>query len=200
MLRLVDAMPDPQPSALRVVGIDEYAMRKGRVYGTLLVDVETRRPVDLLPDREAAIVAAWLAECPEIEVVCRDRAPFFAEGASTGAPIAVQVADRARAEDRIRTARVTGLRNLPLHDGAQNRIWLEIVQIALDVPAWMPKLALEGPVRRWKPKRPRLRLFSAAAQLVTTGRRRILRLARHWPWTRMITAAFERLQALPNPG
>ncbi|MFI1035914.1 IS1380 family transposase [Streptomyces sp. NPDC020951] len=84
---------------------------------------------------------------------------------------------RARAEDRIRAARDTGLRNLPLHQTAQNRIWLEIVQIALDLLAWMPMLALTGQARRWEPKRLRLRLFSAAAQLVTTGRRRILRLA-----------------------
>nr|WSW71326.1 IS1380 family transposase [Streptomyces sp. NBC_00995] len=107
---------------------------------------------------------------------------------------------RARAEDRIRNARATGLRNLPLHRTAQNRIWLEIVQIALDLLAWMPMLALTGRARLWEPRRLRLRLFTTAGQLVTTGRRRILRLAQHWPWTRHITAALERLALLPNPG
>ncbi|MFD0119436.1 IS1380 family transposase [Streptomyces sp. NPDC058320] len=107
---------------------------------------------------------------------------------------------RARAEDRIRAARATGLRNLPLHTTAQNKVWLEIVQIALDLLAWMPMLALTGTARLWDPRRLRFRLFSAAAQLVTTGRRRILRLTRHWPWTREITTALERLALLPNPG
>jgi len=88
---------------------------------------------------------------------------------------------RARAEDRIRAARATGLRNLPLHDTAQNQIWLEIVQIALDLLAWMPLLALTGQARLWESRRLRFRLFSTAAQLVTTGRRRMLRLAGHWP-------------------
>ncbi|MEU4302163.1 IS1380 family transposase [Kitasatospora aureofaciens] len=122
---------------------------------------------------------------------------------TTRAPIAhleLRYRQRARAEDRIRAARDTGLRNLPLHQTAQNQIWLEIVQLALDLLAWMPMLALTGTARRWEPKRMRLRLFSAAAQLVTTGRRSYLRLARHWPWTDVITSAFARLHALPNPG
>ncbi|GGZ28986.1 hypothetical protein GCM10010327_69120 [Streptomyces nitrosporeus] len=63
---------------------------------------------------------------------------------------------RARAEDRIRAARATGLRNLPLHTTAQNKVWLEIVQIALDLLAWMPMLALTGKARLWEPRRLRL--------------------------------------------
>ncbi len=88
------------------------------------------------------------------------------------------------------------MRNLPLKHTAQNRVWLEI---ALDLLAWMPMLALTGGARLWEPRLLRLRLFSAPAQLVTTGCRRILRLAAHWPWTSVITDALERLALLPNP-
>ncbi|GAA2425436.1 hypothetical protein GCM10010421_10200 [Streptomyces glaucus] len=94
VLRPVDALPEPQPRTPWVVGVDEYAMREGRVHGAVLVDAGTRRPVDLLPDREAGTAAAWPAERPGTEAVCRDRAPFFAEGAGMGAPTAVQVAGR----------------------------------------------------------------------------------------------------------
>ncbi|MFJ9034284.1 transposase [Streptomyces sp. NPDC102274] len=72
---------------------------------------------------------------------------------------------RARCENRIRNARASGLHNLPLHGFAQNQIWLEIVQFALDLLASMPMLALTGQTRLWEPKRLHLLLFSAAAQL-----------------------------------
>ncbi|MFB6945966.1 MULTISPECIES: transposase [unclassified Streptomyces] len=77
-----------------MVGVDEYTTRKGRHYETARVDVETRRPIDLLPDQEASSLAAWLAQRPGVEVVCRGRVRFFAEGATAGAPQAVQVAAR----------------------------------------------------------------------------------------------------------
>ncbi|MEV4340557.1 transposase [Streptomyces sp. NPDC049590] len=94
VLRLVDALPEPEVPAARVVGVVEYATRKGRHYGTVFVDVETRRLVDLLPGWEASSLAARLADRRGVQVVCRDRAPFFAEGATAGAPRTVQVADR----------------------------------------------------------------------------------------------------------
>lgn len=86
---------------------------------------------------------------------------------------------RARAEDRIRASRATGLRNLPLHTTAQNKVWLQIVQIALDLLARIPRLTLTGKSRLREPRRLRLRLFTAAGQLVTTGRRR----PSAWPGT-----------------
>lgn len=116
---------------------------------------------------------------------------------TTNTPIAeleLRHRQRARAEDRIRAARATGLRNLPLHDTAQNQLWLEIVQIALDLLTWMPMLALTGAARLWEPRRLRLRLSSTAAHFVTTGRRRILRIAAHWPWTDVITQGGVRCQ------
>jgi hypothetical protein len=103
---------------------------------------------------------------------------------------------RARCEDRIRCAKDTGLRNLPLQGFAQNQIWCEIVALACELTAWMQMLALDGPARRWEPKRVRLRLFSAAGRIARGSRRLKLRLAARWPWAPEITAAITRLQAL----
>lgn len=104
---------------------------------------------------------------------------------------------RARAEDRIRCLKDTGLRNLPLHDFAANQIWLEIVQIAADLLAWTQHLALhDTPARRWEPKRLRLRLFEVAGRIITTARARSLRISARWPWAEHLLAGHARLDAL----
>jgi hypothetical protein len=103
---------------------------------------------------------------------------------------------RARCEDRIRCAKDTGLRNLPLHGYAQNQIWSEIVAMACELLAWTQMLAFTGAARRWEPKRLRLRIFAVAGRLVRGSRRLRLRLAARWPWADQITAAITRLDAL----
>lgn len=104
---------------------------------------------------------------------------------------------RARAEDRIRGLKDTGMTNLPLQAFDKNQVWLELSCLAYELLTWTQLLAFhKQPAQVWEPKRLRLRLLAVAARLITTGRRRILRLSKRWPWADLVTSGHQRIAAL----
>jgi transposase len=92
--RILRKLPDPEVYPIRVLGVDDWAKRKGQEYGTILIDLERSRIIDLLNDRTAATLTQWLKGRPGIEIVSRDRSQTYAEAVADGLPDAIQVADR----------------------------------------------------------------------------------------------------------
>jgi transposase len=114
LIRDIRQVPEPLEASVRVVGVDDWAVRKGNSYGTILVDLEEHRPIEILGSREADEVAAWFRSHPEIEIVSRDRGKDYIRAATEGAPQAEQVADRWHLLANLREAVVTFLQQKPV--------------------------------------------------------------------------------------
>lgn len=94
LLRRLRQVACPPPTSVRILGVDDWAWKRGQTYGTLLVDLELRRPIELLADRKETTLTAWLLTHPEIDVISRDRGGEYAAAARKGAPQAQQIADK----------------------------------------------------------------------------------------------------------
>jgi transposase len=164
LLRRVRGLPTPAAPRPCAVGIDDWAKRKGHTYGTIVVDLGRRCPVELLEDRTAETVAAWLQAHPEVTVVARDRAEAYASGVTQGAPDAVQVADRWHLVKNLREAVEAELRERPTLP------WRPPTTPADAVPPSMPAVLVPTDQAPIYPDTPSGRRAEAARQAQRTQR------------------------------
>jgi hypothetical protein len=192
LLRLIRGLPDPLVTAVAVLGVDDFAFRRRHDYGTILVNMADGHPVDLLADREAGTFTAWLKAHPGTEVICRDRAGGYAQGARDGAPDAIQVADRwhlwhnpGQAVDKTVAAHRACLRD-PVTDAPDP---------PLRIPDPQPPQPDPGPLELPETRlAARTRERYAAVQSRLRERQSIGAIARELPLTRHTVRRFARAQ------
>lgn len=124
---------------------------------------------------------------------------FLTDGNASVPELDLDHRGHARVEDRIRQAKDCGLQNLPFHSFAHNQVWLWLAMLAQDLVAWTQALSLTDDAKAWELKRLRYRLLHQSGRIARHAHRTTLRLARDWPWSGQLAAAFARLQALPAP-
>ena len=192
LLRIARAIPLEKHPTPRVLGVDDWALKKGRRYGTILVDLERRCPVDLLPERSADALEQWLKDHPGVEVISRDRGDEYIQGASRGAPKALQIADRwhllknwNEALQRMWNRHGKALRQVAKH------VQAEIQSTEVDEPIIPePELPAEEPSYRQH-------LFNEVKRMATEGYSKRA-IARQLPINRATVARYIVVDELPR--
>lgn len=205
LLRRIRSTPLPEALVPRVLGIDDWAFRKGSRYGTILCDLERQRVVDLLPNRDADTLAAWLKAHPGVEIITRDRAGPYALGAREGAPGAVQVADRWHLLGNVREAleHLLDRKHSCLRDAAQPASPPAAASAPLPGPAQPLPLLLAGVSRaasrkQWRRERRQDR-YQRVIDLSHQGWS-VRQIARDLKMSRRTVRRFLRAEAFPERG
>lgn len=144
LLRILRRNPIPDSPTPHVIGVDDWAVRKRHIYGTILCDLERHQVIDFLPDRSAESLANWLRSHPGVEIISRDRADFYEKGATAGASEAIQVADRWHLLTNLREA----LLRLVQHRVGQIREAEKLASTVESVPSPKPVLERQADQRR----------------------------------------------------